>query len=82
MCGNIQDFCDLKMLRTVAYLASVLWLDTESFGFNAEVRGLGQFEICLLLTKTYTMKLTAHVSCINYQNAGNNLHDVMHVVSP
>ena len=25
----------------------VLWLDTESLGFNAEVRGLGQFEIRL-----------------------------------
>ena len=37
--------------RSIVYLASVLSLDTESLGFNAEVRGLGQFEICLLLAQ-------------------------------
>ena len=33
--------------RSIVYLALVLRLDTESLGFNAEVRGLGQFEIRL-----------------------------------
>ena len=51
MCGNIQDIWDLKMFCTVAYLASVLWLDTESLGFNTEVRSRGQFEIRLYLPK-------------------------------
>ena len=40
---------DESMSRAIVYLASVLSLDTESLGFNAEVRGLGQFEIRLLL---------------------------------
>ena len=39
---------DKRVSRSIVYLASVLWLDTESLGFNAEVRGLGQFEIRLL----------------------------------
>ena len=39
---------DESVSRSIVYLASVLWLDTESLGFNAEVRGLGQFEIRLL----------------------------------
>ena len=39
---------DENVSRSIVYLASVLSLDTESLGFNAEVRGLGQFEICLL----------------------------------
>ena len=39
---------DENMSRSIVYLASVLWLDTESLGFNAEVRRLGQFEIRLL----------------------------------
>ena len=38
---------DKRVSRSIVYLASVLWLDTESLGFNAEVRGLGQFEIRL-----------------------------------
>ena len=40
---------DKRVSRSIVYLASVLWLDTESLGFNAEVRGLGQFEIRLYL---------------------------------
>ena len=38
---------DKRVSRSIVYLASVLWLDTESLGFNAEVRELGQFEIRL-----------------------------------
>ena len=38
---------DKRVSRSIVYLASELWLDTESLGFNAEVRGLGQFEIRL-----------------------------------
>ena len=40
---------DESVSRSIVYLASVLWLDTESLGFNAEVRGLGQFEIRLYI---------------------------------
>ena len=40
-----------SMSRSIVYLASVLWLDTESLGFNAEVRRLGQFEIRLYMLK-------------------------------
>ena len=39
---------DESVSRSIVCLASVLWLDTESLSFNAEVRGLGQFEIRLL----------------------------------
>ena len=40
---------DKRVSRSIVYLASVLWLDTESLGFNAEVRNaeVGQFEIRL-----------------------------------
>ena len=40
---------DESVSRSIVYLASVLCLDTESLGFNAEVRGLAQFEIVILM---------------------------------
>ena len=52
--GNSANHCatvlyDESVGRSIVYLALVFWPDTESLGFNAEVRRQGQFEICLLL---------------------------------
>ena len=46
---------DENVSGSIVYLASVLSLDTESLGFNAEVRGLGQFEIRLSLCTITTI---------------------------
>ena len=38
----------------------VMWLDTESLGLNAEVRGLGQFEIRLYLIVILSLNQDIH----------------------
>ena len=48
---------DKSASRSIVYPRIGLWLDTESLGFNAEVRGLGQFEIRLYL-KVLDCKIT------------------------
>ena len=45
------------MSRSIVYLTSALWLDTESLGFNAEVLRWGQFQIRLLIPPSVLLQV-------------------------